>query len=838
MPPAPDNISPESIPPTAPPAPPGQPGLTPPIGDPDATVPNSTAVLPRRLGNYHLLERIARGGMGEVFRAQELAPDNRNPPGLIVVRMVALKQILRGRVETPGAVERFQRETQAAKKLDHPGIVPIYESGVIGGEHYFTMPFVPGGNLQQYVGANLLPIRQATQFIFEVAQAVQYAHEQGVIHRDIKPQNILLQPNTRSSPDADPLATTVLNVTPRLTDFGLARLVTEDSGLSLSQVGEAMGTPGYMPPEQARGQLDAIGPGSDVYSTGAVLYALLVGRSPFPVEPPASVLETLEQVTRIEPIRPRQLRPEIPPELEDVCLKCLEKEPGKRYPSAKHLVEALDDVVHGRPVIRHTPRRSAWLGRTVNRIGRSMRRHPVRTAYLATSLATVLVLLALLYVGRANALAHAERLLADARKDVDRAREAERKGDRRGALDRLAQAQAKYSELIEAPGRLDPLELRLARAEVYCLRGDVLRRDMNDLPQAQKEYDLARMELERLEAEHARSPRRRLLLAQVYHGVGVLCANYQTHERMIEALAWYRRALPLLEELCAEEPDNRDYLRDLARTHGFMGDIQLELGDDAGARASYDKAGKARERIIRLVPSDRPRERVDALCQRARDYENLGNLLERAGKPVEALKEHERRADFYRNTPELARLERLPVEFWTERADNLVTIADLRLDLKHGPADALVLIGNALEEYQRLEQGLRPGEKNSELGSSQAWALQVRGKAHALAGDRKRARADLEKARDDLQRLVRENGRQASDLYREAVTHAWLGRLAAPGEDAGPNTLALDRLRQAVKGGFSNLPRLERETGFQRLRADRKTGKEYAEIVKPQKPVR
>jgi serine/threonine protein kinase len=798
---------------------------TPSSADPEATIPGGTTPLPRRLGHYILQESIARGGMGEVFKAQELAAD-----GLVVVRMVALKQILHGRVETPGSVERFQREIQAAKKLDHPGIVPIYESGTVAGEHYFTMPFVPGGNLQQHVGKNPLSARQAARVICDVAHAAQYAHEHGIIHRDIKPQNILLQPNTRSSPEQD-LSSSHLAVTPRLTDFGLARLVTEESGLSLSQMGEAMGTPGYMPPEQARGRLDAIGPTSDIYSLGAVLYALLTGRPPFPLEPPASVLETLDQVTHVEPLRPRLLAPQVPAELEDICLKCLEKTPAQRYSSAQQLAEALHDFLDGRPP-RHTPRRGGWMSRTVRRLGRSVHRHPVRSAYLAASIATVLVLVMLLLSYQAQTRKQAQQVLTEAEQEVAAAREAERKGDRGAALEKYALAREKFNELIAAPGHLRPLRLRLARAEVYQRRGAILSRDPRDFRQARDEYDLARAELESLQAKYPRDPERRRLLAEVYHGLGVLCSNQQTHDRQRESLAFYRMALPLRQELCQEYPDNRDYLRDLARNYGFMGDTQLELDDEAGAKDSYDQAALIRDRIIGLVPANRTFELIDALCQRARDYGNLGNYLERISQPHKALEQYLRRADFYRNSPQLAGLSRLPGEFWTDRADNLVTIADLQMDLTGAVGDSLALVGDALKEYAILATSLRPGEKNRELESSVAQALLVRGQAYSLAGKADLARDDLIRARDDLYQLTAAGEPQASDLFNLAVAHAWLGRLAGPGKDATDNGAALAKLREAVNRGFNHLPRLERERGFQRLRVAEETRRDYAALVK------
>jgi serine/threonine protein kinase len=351
--------------------------------DPDATgytptsdQPRSRAEqqFPRRFGDYELLAEIARGGMGIVYKARHTR----------LKRTVALKMILTGQLASPEAVERFQMEARAAANLDHPGIVPVYEVGETDGHHFFTMSLVPGGSLHQLLADGPLPPRDAARLVRQVAEAVQYAHEQGILHRDIKPHNILLQRHD-SSPGvhpSDPKTRTeetsraeLATWTPKLTDFGLAR--TRESGLSVT--GEALGTPSYMPPEQAAGDLKRIGPASDVYALGAVLYCLLAGRPPFQS---ASPMETMRQVLEQDPLPPRRLNLGVPPDLETVCLKCLEKDPRRRYLTAQALAEELGRFELGEPVQARPVAR-------LERGWRWCRRNPV----VASLVAAVVVLL-------------------------------------------------------------------------------------------------------------------------------------------------------------------------------------------------------------------------------------------------------------------------------------------------------------------------------------------------------------------------------------------------------------------------------------------------------------
>jgi serine/threonine protein kinase/Flp pilus assembly protein TadD len=299
------------------------------------------------LGDYELLGEVGRGGQGVVFRARQKSLN----------RTVALKVISLGQWASKTHLKRFRLEAEAAARLEHPGIVPIHEVGERDGQCYFSMKFVEGGQLDEVVRRAPMSIRQAAELIAKVARTVNYAHEHGILHRDIKPGNILLD----------------VKGEPHLTDFGLARLVESES--SVTHTLEVLGTPSYMAPEQAVGNNAAISSVTDVYGLGAVLYQLLTGQPPFAG---GTTYETIKLLLETEPRQPRQLNPKIDRDLSTICLKCLEKDPKRRCSSALALAEDLERWLKHEPI---QARRTGIFAR-----GRKWLRRNPTSALLAASL--------------------------------------------------------------------------------------------------------------------------------------------------------------------------------------------------------------------------------------------------------------------------------------------------------------------------------------------------------------------------------------------------------------------------------------------------------------------
>jgi tRNA A-37 threonylcarbamoyl transferase component Bud32 len=293
-------------------------------------------------GRFHIRRELGRGGFGIVFLADD--PRLRRPVALKVPRPDALvNRELR---------ERFLREARATAQLDHPHLVPVYEAGEVGAVCYIASAYCPGTNMAAWLKeqSRPVPIRAAAALVRSVAGAVHHAHQHGILHRDLKPANILLVPRVGDEPAVDDLG-----FVPRLTDFGLAKLLEAESEQTAS--GIILGTPPYIAPEQAQGWLEGVGAATDVYALGVILYELLTRQ--LPCQGP-SLLLTLEQVRSGQPVSPRQLRSEVPRDLETICLKCLEKEPRHRYASAQDLEEDLGRFLDGRP-IQARPRN--WLER-------------------------------------------------------------------------------------------------------------------------------------------------------------------------------------------------------------------------------------------------------------------------------------------------------------------------------------------------------------------------------------------------------------------------------------------------------------------------------------------
>jgi WD40 repeat protein/predicted Ser/Thr protein kinase len=402
----------------------------------------------RILGDYELVEEIARGGMGAVYRARQVSLN----------RMVAVKVLLAGQF-APASIQRFRREAEAAASLNHPNIVSIYEIGQHDGQPYFSMELIEGQSLAEVVRDKPLPARQAAELVKTIAEAVHFAHGGGLLHRDLKPSNVVV----------DALGA------PHITDFGLAKFVVPPSSgdknepgqtqtgsrSDLTLSGQVLGTPNYMPPEQAepkRGQSTAA---SDVYSLGAILYHLVAGRPPFMAE---TLTKTLRLVVESEPVSPRLLNPSVPRDLETICIRCLQKDSQRRYQSAQELADELgrfmrDEPIRARPI--------GWPAKLL----RWCRRKPA----LAASLASAVVLLLVVAIGSPIAIVrnNAQRNLAEAARSRAEIAERETKQQLYTALAEQARATLKSGELGQRVRALDALRRAAAISNTIELRREV-----------------------------------------------------------------------------------------------------------------------------------------------------------------------------------------------------------------------------------------------------------------------------------------------------------------------------------------------------------------------------
>lgn len=485
----------------------------------------TTTPLKPEIENYELAEEVGRGGYGIVYRARDVR----------LGRTVAVKVLKHGALADAPDRARFLTEARAAARLAHPHIVPVFEVGEADGIPYIVMEFMAGGPLSRRLDGTPLPAREAASLVETLARAVDYAHGQGVLHRDLKPGNVLVH-----GPEAGQLAPPLgPALCPKVADFGTARLL--DTPHELTPTQAVLGTPSYMAPEQAGGRSRQVGPPADVYSLGAILYELLTGRAPFKAATP---FETLLLVRDQEPVPVRRLNPAVPRDLETVALKCLEKDPTKRYPSAGALADDLGRWRAGRPI----------LARPVGVVGKAVRwarRHPA-----ASLLTGALVLLAIASLATVTVLW---------RRSVERGELAERRRDEIQAREKLATEALDRSVLLIGGWRGKSVEVlpreREAIGEILGLYERLLAETNND--------PAARWKLVRVSE----------VIANIYWFVGDPAQADRIHLRAIE----------LLEGLAAEFPDDPECRFELARhLTGITGGHASSLSRQEAVRKSVD----------------------------------------------------------------------------------------------------------------------------------------------------------------------------------------------------------------------------------------------------------
>jgi tetratricopeptide (TPR) repeat protein len=576
----------------------------------------ATSALPQ-LPGYEILGLLGRAGMGIVYKARQLVPE----------RIVALKMIRAGELADAEDLARFLNEVEAAARLRHPHIIQVYEVGNYQGRPYFTMEYMEGGSLADVLRAGPLTAREAAGLVEPLARAVQAAHEQGIVHRDLKPGNILLpgpaSAEARTEPATSPSRSRDRQWDAKIADFGLAKRL--EGGPGVTRTSAILGTPSYMAPEQAAGKGKEVGPAADIYALGAVLYECLCGRPPFKAATP---YDTVMQVLSEEPATPRLLQPKLPRDLETICLKCLEKEPSKRYASALELAEELARFRAGEP-IRARPIRS-W-----ERAAKWGKRRPAVAALVVLSSFTVLALV----VGgfafarhEAARAAEAATRAAEAAEQKARAEagqvEAERQRQRADRnLMRARKAVDDYCSSVAEDPRLKQQDLHLLRKKLletavpfyqefaaqkaedpaltagqgHALLGlGLLRAELGDKEQAAHDTGLAAELFAALAAREGGMPAYRLELARAYRARGSALAALS---RRPEAEQIYRQAIAVSGQLVAEYPADPERQQELAADYNNLGILLYDLGRNEEAIEVYKQALATRERLAAEHPA-------------------------------------------------------------------------------------------------------------------------------------------------------------------------------------------------------------------------------------------
>lgn len=514
---------------------------------------------------YEVFEELGRGGMGVVYRARQHALD----------RTVALKMILAGAVAGPAQVDRLRAEAMAAARMRHPNIVRIYDAGTTGERPYLVMEYVNGGSLAAYLVRSNVSPSTAAALVAVLAGAMDYAHRIGVIHRDLKPANVLLELCTGTdSPGALDLEIDAkpARAVPKVSDFSLAKLL--DSDDDLTRTGAILGTPCYMSPEQASGTEREVGPAADIYALGAILYEALCGRPPFRG---ATMLETLERVRTADPIPPRQYAPKLPRDLQTICLKCLDKNPARRYASAAELAADLERFALGRPILAR-PVGSA------EQVARWARRRPTAAALVAVCVLAV----ASSVVGL---IVHNDRLRAALVKL--RFQEAETRLQKSTALANVVKGQRALEEIFTS---LDNPPVGLS--------GNAAFRTMYE----DQANAILRYYREILDGGDGDDPDVRFArgMVSVYSGRMQLRLG---HDR--DAEGDFRRAIDLLEPL-DRSPEHR---RELAQSRYWYGTLLLKLNRTDEAEACFERSDAILAELRSTGPTPEPDGRASALCQ-------------------------------------------------------------------------------------------------------------------------------------------------------------------------------------------------------------------------------
>ncbi len=771
---------------------PVEPTLAPPRPDDVTLQPPSRPTTPERprapekpeqivaFGDYEILGTIARGGMGIVYKARQKKLN----------RIVAIKMILSGQFADQSAIDRFYAEAEAAANLRHPHIVAIHEIGEHAGQHFFSMDFIDGKSLAELVRDRPLAPEQAAELVQCISDTIQYAHDRGILHRDLKPSNILVDKHQA----------------PLVTDFGLAKQVSSESQITMT--GAIVGTPSYMPPEQAAGRHEQVGTCSDIYSLGAILYELVTGSPPFRA---ASPFETIRQVLQNEPASPRLLNPSVPRDLETICLKCLQKEPGQRYARASDLAEELARFRRGEPI------QARPLGRLA-RGWRWCRRNPLPATTIGAAVVFLLVALVAttagyIYTSRALtaseksqreseasfrqalqvvnvfftrvsedtllnqpgmqplrrdllvlALDYYQRLLAQRKNDPTLADELAATYFRIGVITELLESPAKgvpYYEdalmiqrrlLVGSQGQVEQERLAALSATLNALGTAYFK--LLQFDKARESYDEAvalRTRLANLATDNNGEYRR--VLANTHMNLGLVQSELGQPDKAREA---YRTAQSIRQHALQQHPGDPKLLRDSAKGHFNLGSLLIQEGGLTEASESFRAAAEQFEELLAQSAEDLEYQKLLAYC-----YRLLGDLaLEQQAESeigrIWYLKAIRRMSDLSQANPHVT-------EYQLEHADLLRNTGLMEAEAGHGDK-ARQLLQQSVEILRPIT---REHAQTPQYRRSLSIALTCLGEQQLEDGDPRGAKSSFVEARDLLDQLVAEDAPNTRELLED-----------------------------------------------------------------------
>jgi tetratricopeptide (TPR) repeat protein len=691
------------------------------------------------VAGYQILGVLGRGAMGVVYKARQRG----------LQRLVALKMILAGGHASPGDVARFRSEAEAVGQLQHPNIVQVYEVGDADGCPFFSLEFVDGGSLHRKIAGEPQPILPAAHLVQLLARAMDAAHQKGIVHRDLKPGNVMLtqpRPAGSASTSGGVSLSEPLYGVPKIADFGLAKRLEDESGQTRS--GTILGTPSYMAPEQAEGRSREVGPLADVYALGAILYELLTGRPPFRG---ATMWDTLDQVRHREPVPPAQLQPKVPRDLETICLKCLQKEAGRRYAGAGELADDLGRFLAGEPI------RARPVG-AVERGWRWCRRNPIVAALAAAVFVSLLagVVVASFFAVQASSRADQ---LADEKVETERQRDkavAQEKLAKKNEAEAIAQQKRAKENEDKAVAQKTRAELtkdaanrqrEVAEAELKTMIDLVVARfkdtgkltpeavrNLRELLLLQGAQSLGK--IADIAAKNADFVEQEPGLAQRAHAKALfeIAKLYRDANDNAKALDCYRHGAALLAEL-ARDPAGGDKARgNLAVAHLVVGDMIIHMqGPPQDAQKEYLQAVAAWQLVL-----DQPRGKdyppLEVRKRIADLQSKLAVVAKRLGDPAQAKEHYLANLAYYRHLPRDRRQE--PIR--------LLTQAGLYLSL----ADVSWRLGDeaAMAEYQ--DKCLAVRRFHLDVAGHRPSVRQTLAGAYDTCGDGWLRLGKLDKARD------------------------------------------------------------------------------------------